>query len=663
MKMSFLIFVLAFFVLMSCRDNAKTVHSSVLNASLDASDSLPAAQRQEKLDSIFTVLADAENDSVHRSIMIKVAGKYYNYGDYEKYSSATRKAYAMARRKKDTLTLATALYYLGDYHDVTAQPDSAMYYYVQSEKFFRNLGDTLNTGRLTLYISGLLYANGNFPESEIKAVRALSLLTETDNTRLVYEACLQVALSLTELKNYAKALEYFDMALLQLDRLEKENYPRQKVMNSRAACYNNIGLLWEKAGEYGKAVAMYKKGLQTINLKATKPTLYAMLLNNRAFSQMKSGQVEGVYDMLLKALQIRDSLDNKPGIVSSRIRMGEYFLMKKDTAQAIRYFEEGYALSKDIGSSYDVIQSLKLLTENDSKNKAYYAGLYFKVSDSLQEAERATRDKFARIAYEADAIEEKYRILSGRIAYAAGIAAILFVFLAGLFAIYRLRAKNRELLFEQEQQKANEEIYRLMLEQQAKAGQARNDERNRIAMELHDGIVNRIFTTRFNLMQLDTAQQQLKEKLVKELESTQEEIRKVSHDLKQSFLDDESFPSVLQNLASLQPAEGPAIDLYIDKYINWYMVAGDKKLAIYRMLQEALQNVQKHSGAKNCTIAFFAQADKILIRIWDDGRGFDVQKTREGIGLKNLRDRANLFQGGFSIHSHPGKGTTLEILI
>ena len=71
-------------------------------------------------------------------------------------------------------------------------------------------------------------------------------------------------------------------------------------------------------------------------------------------------------------------------------------------------------------------------------------------------------------------------------------SGIVIILLGGFFAIYRLKSKNKELLFIREQQEANEKIYQLMLTQQSETEQARNEERNRIAMELHDGIVNSV---------------------------------------------------------------------------------------------------------------------------------------------------------------------------
>lgn len=302
--------------------------------------------------------------------------------------------------------------------------------------------------------------------------------------------------------------------------------------------------------------------------------------------------------------------------------------------------------------------------ENDSKNKTYYTNQYLKISDSIQQVERATRNKFARIAYETDQVEEKNMVLSKtntNIIIGFGITVLL---LGGLMVIYRLKSRNKELLFIKEQQEANEKIYQLMLHQQAETEQARNEERNRIAMELHDGIVNSIFTTRFNLMQLESGTLEKKQQLVQELEKAENEIRRVSHDLKQNLLfEDKTLPEILANLIALQKNElNTKFDLLVDKYIDWSAISSDAKIHIYRIIQEALQNSNKYSKAVKCCVFLLKTGPKTTIRIWDNGIGFDPEKVKQGIGLRNIKERTKALNGILKITSSSEKGTTLEIV-
>ncbi len=305
-----------------------------------------------------------------------------------------------------------------------------------------------------------------------------------------------------------------------------------------------------------------------------------------------------------------------------------------------------------------------MLTENDSKNKIYYSNLYIKVNDSIQNVERITRNKFARIAYETDQLEEKNEILSKKNATIILGSGIIIIFLGVFFALYRLKSKNKELLFIKEQQETNEKIYQMMLAKQSETEQARNEERNRIAMELHDGIVNSVFTTRFNLIQLESSSPNKKQELINELEKTEQEIRRVSHDLTQNLLfEDKSLPEILMSLVKSQQNQyNTKFDLSIDKYIDWSAVTSANKIHIYRIIQEAIQNSNKYSQAERCFIMLLKTGDKITIRIWDNGVGFNPEKVKYGIGLKNIKDRTKILQGELKINSSSENGTTIEIV-
>lgn len=660
-------FVNLFLLITSCQEKKESIASENQVKTLLKNYDLLASKDNEKektLDTVSLYLLQHQNDSINRNLLFKVANKYYELNKYDKYLKLTLKVKELALKQKDTFHIAKSLYFLGEYYEDKAQLDSSFSYYSQSEKLYRNLKDTLNSGRTALYKAGILFDSGNFTESEIGAINALKFLSKTNNTRLVYESYTLLALSLKELNNFEESLKYFGLALNQLQQLEKEDYPKDKLVKSRISCFNNIGRVYEKQMNYKEAILFYEKGLALQDLKLNYPKSYTMLLDNMAYSKMKEGDFKDIDKLLFESLKISDSMDIAQGIVSSKINIGEYFLYKNDTIKGLYYITEGFKLAKKIEAGPFIIRSLKLLTENDSKNKSYYSNLYIKVNDSIQNVERITRNKFARIAYETDQIEEKNEILSQKNTNIILGSGIIIIFLGVFFALYRLKSKNKELQFIKEQQEANEKIYQLMLAQQSETEQARNEERNRIAMELHDGIVNSVFTTRFNLIQLESSSPSKKQELINELEKTEQEIRRVSHDLTQNLLfEDKSLPEILNSLVGSQQNEyNTKFDLSVDKYIDWSTITGANKIHIYRIIQEAIQNSNKYSKAEKCYIMLLKTGDKTTIRIWDNGIGFNPEKVKYGIGLKNIKDRTKILKGELKLNSSPENGTTLEIV-
>lgn len=669
MKTKILIIELLFILLLiiACQNNIETTgNKKYISAVFNNPnyDRLNDLDKEKKLDKIHLRIIEQKNDSVNRSLLLEIADKYYDINNLETYKHITQKVLTLAIKKRDTTQIAKSLYYIGDYYDQKSHLENAYSYFIQSEKLYKKIKDTLNLGKVTLHKAGILLDAGIYTQSEIEAIMAIKLLSKKNNNNLIYECYNLIAISLKELNNYDKSLEYFKLALNQLEVLKNNNYPKEKIIKSRIVCYNNIGRVYQKMKNYNKAIYYYNKGLQTKKIKQNYPKLYALLLNNLGYSKMKLGNYRDVEKLLLESLRLRDSLEMKLGVASSKIDLGEYYLIKKDKAKGFTYLKEGYILSKKLKSTPYIIQSLKLFMENDSKDKMYYTNQYLKINDSIQEVEKITRNKFARIQYETDQVEEQNEILSKKIVDVFIGSGIIVLLLGGLLLIFRLKSKNQELIFIKEQQESNEKIYQLMLFQHSEQEQARNEERNRISMELHDGIVNSIFTTRFNLMQLDSKAITKKNQLVNELEKVENEIRKVSHNLQQNLLfEDKTLPEILENLIESQKNEfNTKFYLSIDKYIDWSSITNNNKIHIYRIIQEALQNSNKYSKAEKCCVFIFKTVDTITIRIWDNGIGFNLKKIKQGNGLKNIRERAKAINGMYRFYSNEAKGTTIEIV-
>src|SRR5690606_39021807 len=131
------------------------------------------------------------------------------------------------------------------------------------------------------------------------------------------------------------------------------------------------------------------------------PSLNALVLNNYAVVFLEtSTKYEKIDSLLNKSLQIRQQLHSREGIMASKITIGRFLLIRKDTLRAIEEIKEAYKIAVEDKSYYSVLKSLELLAASDLKNKNMYLADYLIVKDSLYEIDRQTKNKFARIAYE-----------------------------------------------------------------------------------------------------------------------------------------------------------------------------------------------------------------------------------------------------------------------
>ena len=238
-----------------------------------------------------------------------------------------------------------------------------------------------------------------------------------------------------------------------------------------------------------------------------------------------------------------------------------------------------------------------------------------------------------------------------------------------MYIIKVQKAKNRELLFKQEQQKVNEEIYNLMISQQNDVETIRVIEKKRVAQELHDGVLGRMFGVRMNLDSLNNNNDELsfeqRKSYIVELKNIEQDIREISHDLnrEKSELINNFVAIVVDLLEDQKKTFSPKLISNIDSNIKWELMSNAVKINLYRIIQESLQNINKYANASAIRIEFKRGIDTILLNIVDDGIGFNVNKAKKGIGLQNMLSRVNECNGTFEINSKKGEGTMITVTV
>ena len=231
------------------------------------------------------------------------------------------------------------------------------------------------------------------------------------------------------------------------------------------------------------------------------------------------------------------------------------------------------------------------------------------------------------------------------------------------------RAKNRELIYKQAQQKANEDIFNLMMSQQAVIDESRANEKQKLARELHDGVLGRMFGLRLSLDSVNRLNNEealmKRNQIINELKTIEQDIREISHDLnreKQVLIN--NFVSIVTNLIEEQKETYDAkVSFFLDNSIHWDKIPNAVKINLYRILQESLQNINKYAHAKNINIGFVKNDHTIIFKISDDGIGFKKKKKSKGIGTQNMLARTKECNGTIEILSDIGEGTTITITI
>ena len=622
-------------------------------------------KRLKYLDSANIIINNIiDKDSLKIKNYFKVANRYFMLLEYDKYKITTEKILEISKSRGDSANIAKAEYYLGDYYFYVSQTDSAYYYYLKAEKKYSTIKDRENLANTILHKSYILLFEKDFLGSETETIRALNIANELGNNSLVYECYVNLGSSLLGLGNYSKALDYHQKAFLKIESVEDKNY--HPIL--RAQTLNNIGFVYLNMNNYDKAVENFYLGLKIENLFYIQPVLYSALLDNYAYSKFKINKEDALKDFN-KALKIRDSIDDIAGKINSRIHLTEYYLLKKDTVKALQLNDEAIKLAKTAKYNKEVLTTLEFYTKLKPKEGLFYAKEYIKLNDSLQRQERATRNKLARIEFETDEIIVEKEAISNQRKIILFSSLLIIFFGVLLYIILFQRSKQKELLFNQEQQKSNEEIYTLMLDKQDELDEARKAEKTRISQELHDGIMNRLTSTRLNLFVLtrkrddETIQKCIEH--INAIQDIEKEVRAIAHELNnEAFMTKGNFKTLLEELLHNQKqtyeTECDCEMTEDDEIENINVVV---KMHVYRIIQEALNNINKYAKATKITLSMEVEKHNLKLVIIDDGIGFNVKKAKSGIGLKNMYSRTQAINGKLEIFSEKNKGTTIKLKV
>jgi len=193
------------------------------------------------------------------------------------------------------------------------------------------------------------------------------------------------------------------------------------------------------------------------------------------------------------------------------------------------------------------------------------------------------------------------------------------------------------------------------------------DERRRLARDLHDGIGQNLTALKHRLAQLEeglpAGHMERLQAAIALCHDTLEDTREMSRLLRPPILDDLGLEPALSWLArSVGEASGLAVELEIE---NLPPLDGDQQTLLFRVAQEALNNIAKHAQARDVLVRLVGRGSQLLLHVADDGRGCSPAHALRsgGSGLGGIRERLRLYGGTLELHSAPGEGTRLRVAL
>ncbi len=567
----------------------------------------------------------------------------------------------------------------------------------------RNAGLKQELTKSYLLLTNLNLDAGRIADASETAAYGLQLALQDTNYEYQYYAYRNMANVYRRQANYDSAL-YYSLGLLKvseqhlndtfvssaytglgayyatIEDLDKaESYhlqalkirERQKDTIAMANSYNNLGIISRDREDYKKALSWYFKTRDIYYAKQDSSDI-SFIYNDIGASYSKSGVLDSGEYYLKKSIGIRERMKEYIELAYTYNYLGENYERQGDLKNAELYIKKALALAIEIKNNKQNYEALESLSDFYARNKMYdsaykYLQHYRFFRDSIRSMDDEKMIAELNTMYETEKKEKKIQEqefeLTKKNYWLGGSAVLLLsVTLLGYSGYRRYRLKQQaalQIAILKQQELATKAII-----------EAEENERKRIAGDLHDGVGQMMSAAKINLSAVmndiafpDDSKRMRFENALKLVDDSCTEVRNVSHNIMPNSLLRNSLAAAVRDFINKIDKNVLKINLHAEGLNE--KIDENIEIMLYRVVQECVNNVIKHSGADTLDITLVNEDNEISATIEDNGKGFDISdKSKfEGIGLKNIITRVDYLKGAVEWDSAPGRGTVVSIHI
>ncbi|NCU05805.1 MAG: tetratricopeptide repeat protein [Chitinophagaceae bacterium] len=622
-----------------------------------------SAQKNKQVIDSLEKLAGKETDSNLVKILNDLTWEY-RMVNRDKAKSYGFKAIQQAKKINYPKGLAQAYNDLGILLYDQEKYDSAIAFYQQSGNIRKQLNDGLGMAKVYNKIGIVYQRKGEFDKALENQLLALSLFTKhKDNIGISYSLN-NIGILNQNLGRYDEAIKY-QLQSIEIKEKLNDNY-------GLAGSFVNIANIYKIKGDDKKAADYYLKAIEISRTIQDKEYL-ANALNNMGTLYLKNQDYKQALASVNESLLLRKELGDTKGQVSCMNNLGLIFQQQKLFDSSIAILTSALTLGRsavnclpEVNQTYLALShSYEAINETDealSMYKFYASTKDSLFTDNLSEKFAELETKYQTLEKEKE-IERQQHVIEKKNTWIIGIS--LAILLLGLLALssyrrYKLKqeAKLQQTVMEQQQLAA------------AAVMKAEENERQRIAKDLHDGVGQMMSAAKMNLssfendLQFTNADQRNSfDRIISLVDESCREVRSVSHQMMPNILLKSGLANAVADFLDKIDQRQLKVALHTEGLNE--RLDENTEIVLYRVLQECVNNVIKHSGASQLDIALIKDRDGISISIEDNGKGFNSAELNEdaGIGLKNMKARIDYLNGTIDFDSAPGKGTLVAIHI
>ncbi|MCS6974033.1 MAG: sensor histidine kinase [Cyclobacteriaceae bacterium] len=624
-----------------------------------------------KTDSLEKLAQTASDDSVKVTALLQLAFQAI-FSNSKTAWQHLEEARQLLVGKHNPYLQTHATYVKAVYYDVTGSADSARFYFEKGlqlsrnhqfndleVKFLNGLGlNNWNRGYFQTALDLFLLVNER--NRQLEKSKQIPQSTPLNNIGLIYQ----------ELGLYDKALEYHREAL-------QIRLSDPALLAQAATSYNNIGICLYHQKKYREAEEIYRKGLQ-LALERKFLRQYYDLAGNMANTLAAMNRYDEAQRFNLEILNHDPSikLPDKFLMNINSAAAGVYLNMRKPE-KALPLLQKCFALIEQkpelefYASDVYRYASAYYYTVGDTQKGRYYGNkqqevLEQKFSKRNAESVAEMEVKYETAEKERQILDQKLLIEHNNLMLARHrnqniilTAAVIILSLLGvigfLFFRARQRAREQQLLLKEKQLRLDAVL------------QATEEERQRIARDLHDGIGQQLSGV---ILQLESAKHRahgselktIVSSLSDNLRKTASEVRTLSHDMMPRSLTELGLVPAITDLLA-RTFSNTSVQCTFHHHLATDRFDAKTELTLFRVVQELVNNIIRHAQASQVSVNLFKMKDKLRLTVEDNGVGFDAQAAQSGHGLMNIRSRVEGVKGTVLFEQNGKSGTLVTVTV
>lgn len=627
-----------------------------------------------KIDSLKYAIASSAEDSVKVKLYDSICDEfYYHNNDSILHYAAKIADIANLKGNKHFQAISDAQY--GTAYWEKSQYDDAIFHYERALQYRKSKSGFLQDSLAAdvSYNLGICYTDmANFDKALEMLTVALEYFEKTSDYQWKAHSFTAIGDIYIKLENYKKAVDNYRLALATLPENLYGQFDQGLFYSNLANGLYQTNLLDSARHYVLKSKLIFEKEKMDWGLAFC----YAILSK----IDIEEKQYESAKRNARSSLKYSTQQGTPSEMAEAHLLIGEACLMNNEIEGSLENVNKGAEISESSNLLTISVKAKKLLSSiyeklGDTKSSYMYYKDYITLKDSLLsldkieeinqinlEIETAKRD--AEIANQNLEIAKQKLTRDYLIGGIGGITFLSFIILGRIR--YKQRINEAKLQLKQEKIENLEQRQKLMAVDYIIKGQ--EEERRRVAVDLHDSLGGMLSTAKH---QLRTLSKSINPSEVDKLNQTEElissaheEVRKIAHNMMPDAIINLGLKAAIEDLANHVNLTDK-LEVKTQIAISETSLNKDQDLIVYRIIQESINNAFKHANAKQLLIQMIDQKDAVHLTIEDDGVGFNMQNGHrsKGLGLKSMESRVKYLNGQIEIASKVGEGTTIDIII